>query len=103
MNFAKKLSEARKAKNMSRKELADKVMRSQSAIKSWEIGKHIPPENIQRKLEAALKLPAGGLVADYDERVTDVLFRLNQAVHSLEGSEKERVLILIESLVGVIE
>lgn len=103
MIFAKKLSEARKAKSMTRKELADKVMRSQSAIKSWELGRHVPPENIQRKIEQVLGLSQGALSMDYDQGANDILFRLNSAVNGLEGIEKKKVLVLLESLIDILE
>ncbi len=103
MIFAKKLSEARKAKSMTRKELADKVMRSQSAIKSWELGRHVPPENIQRKIEQILELPSGALSVDYDQGASDIMLRLNLAVTTLEGMEKKKVLVLLESLIDILE
>ncbi len=103
MNFAKNLSEARKAKKMSRKELADKVMRSQSAIKSWEIGRHIPPDNVQRKIESVLGLVSGALVADYDKDLMDVLMRFNAMAQTVDELKKARMVALLESLIVLMD
>lgn len=61
LKIGKTITRARKAKNMSRKELATESKLSVASVSAWENGKWLPGAAARAKLAKALAIPPGAL------------------------------------------
>ena len=102
MNLALKIEAARKARGLSRKELADKVKRSEHTVKAWEIGRNRPSKHTLQNVELALGLRSGELCGG-PLTIQEALKQLEITLNKIPPQRRDHAVKLISNLTKLIE
>lgn len=96
MTFGEKLRQARKAANMTQKELAQAVELKHNAVSNWEKGVSSPDPDTIRKLCAILRMPPNFFFdTQEDDALSGVEFALFGEVRQLSPEDQQDVLNFI--------
>ncbi|MBJ7539857.1 helix-turn-helix domain-containing protein [Marinomonas transparens] len=102
MSLGERLKAARKAKRLSRDDLARLLSRSPHTVKSWEIDKHAPPCSMLRKIEVILDKAKGHFSTREEDRLGAAMKDLALQIKALPIKKQEKILKLIENFAGII-
>ena len=96
MTFGEKLRQARKAANMTQKELAQAVELKHNAVSNWEKGVSSPDPDTIRKLCTILRMPPNFFFdTQEDDPLSGVEFALFGEVRQLSPEDQQDVLNFI--------
>lgn len=99
MNFADRLTAARKQQNLTQQHLADRVGVHVTQLRRYEAGTNQPTLDVLRGLAVALSVSTDALVFDTDERGPGDDLRLTfEATQRLDPDERTTVRQLIEAI-----
>jgi transcriptional regulator with XRE-family HTH domain len=100
VDFARRLTAARKEKGLTQQALADRVGIHVTQIRRYEAGTNGPTLDVLRNIATALNVSADSLLFEEHERDPDEDLRLAfEAVRHLDPEEREMVKGLIEAVV----
>lgn len=99
MNFAERLTAARKQQGLTQQQLADRVGVHVTQLRRYEAGTNQPTLDVLRALAIALSVSTDALVFDTDERGPSDDLRLTfEATQRLDPDERTTVRQLIEAI-----
>jgi len=100
MEFAERLEQLRKHKQLTQQALADAASVSLSILKRYESGKAQPTLPVLRRLAVALGVSGDALLFDADERGPSDDLRLHfEAVAQMSPEERQVVRSLLEGMI----
>ena len=100
--FGKRLTECRKAKNLSQKELAEAFVTSHTTISKYERDEMIPSIDAAKKLAKILNTTVGYLLGENEEAnlfKDPVMLRRFQDISVLPDKEKECLLTTVDHFI----
>jgi transcriptional regulator with XRE-family HTH domain len=99
MNFADRLTAARKQQGLTQQQLADRVGVHVTQLRRYEAGTNQPTLDVLRALAIALSVSTDALVFDTDERGPSDDLRLTfEATQRLDPDERTTIRQLIEAM-----
>lgn len=95
--FARKLKEVRTRRGLNQKELAEKLGIDPNRISNWELGYHLPPLNVFRKLCVVLGVAPGELLNLVIADLTPEERELIQAYRTIDDDGRHTVDAVVAS------
>jgi transcriptional regulator with XRE-family HTH domain len=100
MGFSRRLSQLRRGKSLSQKDLAERIGLSKSQAQRYETGASQPTLEVIKKLAVALGVSADELLFDNDERGPDDELKLQfEALSRFSSEEKKFVKEVLDGII----
>lgn len=98
-NFGQRLKQARKNKNLTQKELSEKVGVSKSSIGGYELGVNSPTDSVLVKLFEVLEVEPNYLFQDSFDQCIETKEIMNR-LDMLTGAQKKLLISMMDQLIG---